>query len=207
MPTQDETMDAGVAPPLKPAFDPVLRVAASMRRCRRPWYIAGGWAIDLFLGRMTRDHEDIDVAVLRRDQERIQACLSGWDLVKMVQGRRAPWRPGEYLELPIHEIHARRNRGTFAQIELLLEEAEGDQWTFRRDSRIARPLAGIAMRTDSGVRFLAPEIALLYKAKEPGAKDEADFGLAHPKLGSERRKWLMDALEIVHPGHPWIRRL
>jgi Aminoglycoside-2''-adenylyltransferase len=32
-----------------------------------PWWIAGGWAIDLFLGRQTREHEDLDVLILRRD--------------------------------------------------------------------------------------------------------------------------------------------
>jgi hypothetical protein len=28
-----------------------------------PWYIAGGWAIDLFLGGQRRDHEDLEIAV------------------------------------------------------------------------------------------------------------------------------------------------
>src|SRR3954467_9622826 len=32
-----------------------------------PWWIAGGWAIDLFLDRETRPHADLDVGVLRRD--------------------------------------------------------------------------------------------------------------------------------------------
>jgi hypothetical protein len=26
-----------------------------------PWWIAGGWALDLFVGRTTRAHEDMDV--------------------------------------------------------------------------------------------------------------------------------------------------
>ena len=28
-----------------------------------PWYVAGGWAIDLFLGGERRDHEDLEIAV------------------------------------------------------------------------------------------------------------------------------------------------
>ena len=28
-----------------------------------PWYVAAGWAIDLFLGRERREHEDLDLAV------------------------------------------------------------------------------------------------------------------------------------------------
>jgi hypothetical protein len=33
-----------------------------------PWWISGATAIDLFLGRETRSHADLDVGVLRRDQ-------------------------------------------------------------------------------------------------------------------------------------------
>lgn len=36
--------------------------------CRVTWWIAGGWAIDLFLGESTREHSDIDVLILRKDQ-------------------------------------------------------------------------------------------------------------------------------------------
>lgn len=33
-----------------------------------PWWIAGGTALDLFLGETTRHHDDIDVQILRNDQ-------------------------------------------------------------------------------------------------------------------------------------------
>jgi len=36
-------------------------------RASVPWWVAGGWAIDLFLNRSTRQHHDLDVGVLRRD--------------------------------------------------------------------------------------------------------------------------------------------
>jgi Aminoglycoside-2''-adenylyltransferase len=42
-------------------------VAAFFAMLPIPWWIAGGWAIDLFLGRQTRRHEDIDVLILRQD--------------------------------------------------------------------------------------------------------------------------------------------
>ena len=32
------------------------------------WFFAGGWAIDLFLGKETRKHSDIEIAILRNDQ-------------------------------------------------------------------------------------------------------------------------------------------
>jgi aminoglycoside-2''-adenylyltransferase len=45
-----------------------------------PWWIAGGWAIDLFLGRQTREHEDLDVLMLRRDQQAVRTLLGTWDV-------------------------------------------------------------------------------------------------------------------------------
>ena len=43
------------------------------------WFF-GGWAVDLWVGRPTRAHEDIDVLVQRRDEARVDAALvaAGW---------------------------------------------------------------------------------------------------------------------------------
>src|SRR5918993_2466527 len=40
------------------------------------WFF-GGWAVDLWVGRLTRPHEDIDVLVWRRDEQRIHEALQG----------------------------------------------------------------------------------------------------------------------------------
>jgi len=45
-----------------------------------PWWICGGWALDLFLNSETRRHDDLDVAVLRRDQAELYRYLRDWDL-------------------------------------------------------------------------------------------------------------------------------
>jgi hypothetical protein len=43
------------------------------------WFF-GGWAVDLWVGRLTRPHEDIDVLVWRRDERRVHDALTaaGW---------------------------------------------------------------------------------------------------------------------------------
>ena len=190
------------------SFAPVVEVAALFSNLRCPWFIAGGWAIDIFLREVTRIHDDVDVAILRRDQRTVRTFLGDWTLVeKFVEGRTEPWRDGEWLALPIHEIHARRSAGAPQEIELLLNETANDRWVFRRDARITRPLSKIALRFRSGVPFLGPEIVLLYKAKDPKTKDVADFNHALPRLGPEHRRWLHRALETCHPDHPWIARL
>ena len=38
-----------------------------LRQVSRPWSVVGGWALDLWLGRQTRDHGDLEFTVLRDD--------------------------------------------------------------------------------------------------------------------------------------------
>jgi len=186
-------------------FGPVLQVADVMRGFPCPWYIAGGWAIDLFLGHTTRDHDDIDVAILRKNQADLRTHLSTWRFGKVVEGRRLPWADGERLDPPVHEVQAASETG--ARIEFLFNESSGARWRFRRNPAIRRRLDRIGIRTPAGIPFLVPEIVLLFKAKAPTAKDRHDFDLVQPRLMAEPRRWLKDALETCHPGHPWIARL
>ena len=43
-------------------------------------WLFGGWAVDLWVGRLTRPHEDIDVLVWRHDEARVHEALqrAGW---------------------------------------------------------------------------------------------------------------------------------
>lgn len=175
-----------------------------MRGYARSWWIAGGWAIDLFLGRTTRPHQDVDVAVLRRDQSTLREHLRGWRFTKMVNGIAIEWPEHERLELPIHEIHADSGGD---RLEFLFNEAAGDVWRFRRNLEVSAPLARITRRTLDDVPYLAPEIVLLYKAKSPRQKDHDDFAHALPKLDPDARSWLASALRICHPEHEWLDRL
>ncbi|HEY8655865.1 MAG TPA: hypothetical protein VIM23_05110, partial [Gaiellaceae bacterium] len=38
-------------------------VARRLAGVRAPWYVAAGWAIELFLGGQRREHEDLEIAV------------------------------------------------------------------------------------------------------------------------------------------------
>jgi hypothetical protein len=42
----------------------------------KPWCIAGGWAIDLFLDQITREHHDIEIAIFREDQMKLKNYLN-----------------------------------------------------------------------------------------------------------------------------------
>jgi len=66
-----------------------------------PWGIAGGWALDLFIGHESRPHADIDIAIMRTDQQQLRSRLSG-RVEKVVAGELAEWSIGEMLERPVH---------------------------------------------------------------------------------------------------------
>ncbi|MEC5396333.1 nucleotidyltransferase domain-containing protein [Uliginosibacterium sp. H1] len=176
----------------------------AMSGYRSPWWIAGGWAIDLHLGRQTRAHADLDIAALRRDQPEIQRLFADWSLHKVVGGALQPWRNTESLLPPIHEIHGKRGE---VALELLLNESDGDNWIFRRMPAISMPLSQVGRHTASGLPYLCPEIVLLFKAKTPRQHDVDDFQLTAPTLDTTSRQWLVSALEACHPEHDWLSRL
>jgi hypothetical protein len=76
-------------------------------------------------------------------------------------------------------------------------------WIYRRDPRIRRPYPGIIRHSADGIPYLAPEVVLLFKAGHPRGKDEADFRRVLPLLDRAQRRWLLDALTVTSPGHPW----
>lgn len=172
-----------------------------------PWCVAGGWALDLFLGRTTRPHADVELGVFRQDQSRLHSHFSGWAFTVSVNGRREAWQPGDPLKLPVHEIHAYSPDEPPRSIEFLLNERDAVNWVFRRNPAIVLPLESAIVVTEVGAPALAPEIVLLFKAKSPRTEDEADFLQALIAIGDLRRRWLRAALKVCHPTHRWIESL
>jgi hypothetical protein len=44
-----------------------------------PWWVAGGYAIELASDHSFREHEDIDVLILRRDQTAVHRWPAEWE--------------------------------------------------------------------------------------------------------------------------------
>jgi hypothetical protein len=184
-----------------------LQVAALMRDFNPGWFVAGGWAIDLFLEKETRSHQDIEVAVFRKDQLALHDYLAGWLLQKIVEGRQVVWELDEWLELPTHEIHCVNETAHPPRIEVLLNESNGTEWLYRRNRLVRRALAKVQLESSAGVKFLCPEIVLLYKSKNPREKDEQDFQSVVSRLGAEPKQWLKDAIKVCDSEHRWLRSL
>jgi hypothetical protein len=171
------------------------------------WWVAGGWSIDLFLGRQTRPHGDIDIAVLRDEQHLLRAHLRDWDLQVAYEGGLSPW-DGTWLEAPRHILWARPDATAPWTLEFLLEDRSGGEWSFRRDATVRLPLTNLGLTGASGVPYLRAEVSLLYKAKGADLdRNAADFKAVLPALDGEQRRWLCAALERAHPAHAWIERL
>ena len=49
-------------------FKEIQSISKILKDLNIDWYIAGGWAIDLYLGKKTREHLDIEIAITRTDQ-------------------------------------------------------------------------------------------------------------------------------------------
>ena len=172
-----------------------------------PWCVAGGWALDLFLGRVTRTHADLELAIFRQDQALLRAQLADWRLQKIVDGRTVDWHEGESLSLPVHEIHGTSRDAPPRKIEFLLNERNDDAWVFRRNAMIALAINRAIVRSKGGLPILAPEIVLLFKAKSPRPKDELDFRDVAPAMNGASRRWLREALALCHAGYQWIKQL
>ena len=197
---------------MDPPFGPVIEVAAVMDGFERPWFISGGWAIDLFVGEVTRDHEDVEIGGFFADQAAIRRHLAAWELFQPRDGVWLPLDREDEVRLPEFQIQARSAAEPPLQFDVFLNPRDRDEWVSRRHAGLRVPLVRLVRLTTgpgapAGLPYLTPEVQLLYKAKYHRPKDDADFGVALPGLDPGQRSWLRAALEGHHPGDPWIAAL
>ncbi len=186
-------------------------VAAHLSGVDCPWHVAGGWALDLWresLGlEQLRDHEDLEIAVPRRRFATIAAAFADFTLFSAGSGMIRPIRDRTIAPEP-HQVWVADMSIPAYRTDVFLEPGDDDTWVCSRGDGITRPMADVVRHTPGGVPFLAPECALLYKARWSDLpKNEIDFVASVPNLDLSARSWLVAALTNAHPGHPWIERL
>ncbi len=210
----------------------VVWIAGAMSGYPGRWAICGGWAVDCWLGRVTRRHGDLDVCVFAEDQEALFAHFADWNLIP--HDAKAPenhdlWT-GWLLELPAH-IHGRpegeenrrlvtqwvtppyRNARDGLDVEFVINERNGEAWVLNRRSGTVAPFEE-AVADIGGVPTASPGVLAFYKAtayhgdtRYDRPYDEADFEALLPLLGSAERRRVAGWISAVNEDHPWLTRL
>jgi CubicO group peptidase (beta-lactamase class C family) len=140
----------------------VAEVVRLLERGRIEYWLLGGWAVDFHLGLVTREHEDVDLAVWRRDGATVASLLgaAGW--------RHAP-EPGE-------DGGTGYERGT-VRVEVTYVESDGDVVVVPLSDRHAvlsdTPL-GDEERELLGVRARVLSLAVLRAGKSRPRDDPSD---------------------------------
>jgi uncharacterized protein (DUF952 family) len=188
------------------------RALQAMAAFDRPWWIAGGWAVDIFLGTKTRPHADLEIAILTSDQAALYHYFSQWDLRVAAPGAAFVAWDGQRLSAPYHQIWARQGRSRAetpdefsadpTMLDVLIEDHVGELWQYRRHTQITRHIDEFG-DVRGGIPFVRPEVALLFKAHAPRFKDQRDFERVVPALDAAARAWLSAALAMAHPSNTW----
>ena len=171
------------------------------------WWISGGQALELHVGRSWRDHHDTDVGVARPDLSQLRVLLDGWDIHVAAAGRLHSWH-GEELRPELHQnnLWCRRQPDAPWQLDVTISEGNAQAWIYRRDPAVRLAWQTAVLRTEDGVPYLAPELQLLFKSKEPRDKDETDARQVIPALDVEQRRRLNELLPGDHPWQALIRQ-
>ncbi len=188
-------------------FDPP-RVLDFLAGFDRPWWIVGGWTIEAFTG-VAREHEDIDVSIWSRDVAALRAHVGDdWHLWNAWLGTLRPLddrHPG--VADPESQLWMRRDAQSPWVMDLPLTRDRDGLWVNKRDHDDVRPLEDVTWVADDGIRYLNPEITLLFKAKLDRAKDRRDRDVTWPLLGDDQRGWLREAVSRIEASHPWLEVL
>ena len=210
--------------------EPVARVADLMSTFPGTWSLCGGWAVDAWLGRQTREHLDVDICVFIQDQRALFDHLAGWQLVahgpNVAVDTNEPW-DGRRLDLPVH-IHGRLDTGEVPPdgiltpqqgfgLDIQFNDRSGDDWILSHRPRISLPLRNGVQQSAWGLPTVVPEVLLFFKAtayfgieeQMTGGRfqDEPDFLALLPHLTEAQRHWLRESIAVVHPDHPWLSQL
>ena len=198
--------------------EPLAGVADLMSTYRPTWCLCGGWAVDAWLGRQTRDHPDVDIAVFQDDQRALFDHLAGWQLVAHgpnVDVNTSQLWDGRSLDFPVH-LHGRLDAGEAVPdgvlkpeqgftLDIQFGDRSGDDWILSRQPRISLPLGDGVQQSPWGLPTVVPEVLLFFKARELRQRDKLDFLALLPQLTREQRDWARGAISLA--GHPWLPQL
>ena len=191
----------------------------------------GGWAIDLFLGKESRKHHDIDILVYWPDRDKIILHMQslGFEVYEMLGGGQAHHITNIHIQSKSkRNIFCCKDDCDFVQftktdksdifnidftatvqtkldyVEFLFNDKTSTDFLYARNHEIKRSL-NRAILFACRIPYLAPEICLLYKSTDIEREGyQHDYDKAICRMSADQKQWLNSALAIQYPqGHPW----
>ena len=173
----------------------------------RPWWIVGGWSIEAFTG-APREHEDVDLSVLACDVPALREHVGDrWHLWSNHGGTLRPL--DDRFPEPISvesQIWVRASALDPWVVDLPITPDRDGLWTNKRLPRHVAPVEEVTWVAADTIRYLNPEITLLYKAALRRPKDDRDLDRTWPLLSPQARRWLREAVGELYPDHAWLAR-
>lgn len=186
------------------SFAELKAIAKPLEDVFAVWGFGGGWAIDGTVGKVTREHNDVDIYILREDLPEWREVWPDALWYKMVDDREVELGEGETPDASVTTLHVRDGEAFY---EILLMNTQGEDWVYEGDVRVTMPVEEAFVAGAERLPFLNPAIALLVKSKQLREKDVKDFKAVLPYLSDFEAQWLLKALETVYGEHIWMDAL
>ncbi|MCT1902371.1 short-chain dehydrogenase [Oceanobacillus sojae] len=173
-----------------------------------PWWIAGGWALDLHYGKQTRKHDDMDILIRKIDLPLLKKHLGeSYELFLANNGSLSKLTDSENLNIQSGSIWVKMKHEITWLFEIMLIDTENNEWIYKRENQIRKPLNEIGAITEDDTPYIKPEIQLLYKGGSSviRQKDDDDLERMLPILKRNEMEWLYHTLSQQFNGeHPWL---
>lgn len=191
------------------AWSPWLpsELASRLKHASGIWYVVGGWALDLWHGTQTREHEDLEFAILPESVREFREILGELDFFTVHSGIIKHLAPTKLPPPHVSQLWGLDSSNARWRVDMMLERGTPSTWICKREPSIQAPRSEIVRISNAGIPYLAPAAVLLFKAKYLRDKDEADFRRALPRLDSTERETLRRWLDLAHPNHQWLTAL
>jgi hypothetical protein len=169
------------------------------------WWVCAGWALELYAGSKIREHHDMDIAILRKDQFKLKEQLPQWEFRIAVNGILHEWGEHE-ISSSQHALWAKKRGQEKWMTEFLLNESTDSNWLFRKNTKIIYPLHKIGFTVNS-IPVLQPIIPLLFKSAHCNKKDNIDFHAVIKTLDLKSKHILRDWIKLFQPECEWLKNL
>lgn len=188
--------------PLTPAS-----VGELMAGFDRPWWIIGGWSIEVVTG-VPREHEDMDISIHAADAGALREHLGDrWTLWNVDDSWFRPFDDRFPDVRPDSQLWVRRDALSPWVLDVPLTPSTDGRWAYKRDTSLTADLEEVTWVAPDGLRYQRPEVTLLFKAAQSRPKDVADADVMLPLLDEPARRWLREAVARSEPDHPWVTAL